>query len=328
MFVIGFIYNVCTRDIPAGIIPSFVDSLFGELATLAIVLQVFNTALLYSKGKRNILVFFVLTEMARAVLFDFYKSAIMVPFILFILYSFMHSKHDKIKFFNKKNVLLATVFFALINFVVYPFMNIKRVEAGFSATVGGGIATSEYSNFEILNRVISGDYVSDERNQTFERFNAIPANAYFYKESVTKNMHTTDVLKNNFELLVPKFLNPNKHGSQAGLMAYAYAQYGSFSYYSDSLSNNYIGQFASSYLIGGILAVIICAILNGVIFGIYNNFMMRNITNVFAMYCLARLFMSALFSIEEIHDGGGLRIGMMLVYMIIVVITNRIFRLR
>lgn len=328
LFIVGFSYKIFTHDIPAGLITSSVNELFGQFTTLALILQVFNASLKYTKVKQDILIILVVAEMLRAVFFDFYKSAIMMPFVLYLLYCFMASKHQGKKLLTIKNILSVVVFFSLISNVIYPFMTIKRVEAGFRATVGGGVATKSYSNIDILNRVISGDLIKEEKNSTFDRFNALPANAYFYKESVSKNWHTTEVLKNNIELLVPKFINPNKHGSQAGLMAYAYAQYGSLSFFKNSLSNNYIGQFASSYLIGGEIAVIIFALLNGIMFGAYYNYMMKNISNLFALYCLARIFLSALFSIEEIHDGGALRIGCMLVYMVIVALTNNFLKLR
>jgi hypothetical protein len=194
-------------------------------------------------------------------------------------------------------------------------MTTKRVVADWDSSTG--LASQSYSNLEILKDVISGRSLSERGdNTTASRLDAIAPNAFFYKECCTRGLRTTKILRSNVELLVPRFINPHKHGSEAGLMVYAYATTGSFDNYDIASSNNYIGQFASAYLIGGGILVIILALFNGWFIMYYYNFLLKHLNNILAILLLIPLVLSAILAFEEIHDGGALRTGYNLVMMI------------
>lgn len=327
MFIPGLLYEIVTSFIPAFVIPSIVNTIFGGLTKLALLIQVFNAALRYTKLKHRVLIILVVSEMLRAMFFGFYKSPIMVPFIFYMLFVFLRCKSQGKSVITPKLMALVVAFFAFITFFVYPFMTIKRIESGFSVEVGAtGIATREYSNVDIIKDVLAGGgkYETEELS-TSGRFNAIPANAFFYKESVTKGLRTFVLAKSNAELLVPRFINPKKHAAQAGLMTFAYAHTGSFMNYDVAVSNNYVGQFASGYLLGGGLLTIILAFLNGMLMIVFYNYLTKNITNFFALILIVGQLFSTLEGFEEIHDGGVLRAGLTLAYMLIVYITNPLF---
>ena len=330
LFIPGLCYDIAASYIPDYFIPSLVKTVFGGLSKLALLIQVFNTALKYTPRKHRILVIMVITEMVRATFFGFYKAPIMMPFVFYMLFVFLHSKNQGKPIMTPRILFLGAAFFAMITFFVYPFMQIKRVESGFSNAVGEtGIATRQYSNIQIAKDVLTGKTVDETEDlSTSGRFNAIPANAFFYKECATKGLRSLALAKSNVELLVPKFLNPNKHGAIAGQMTFSYAETGSFSNYDTAVSSNFVGQFASAYIIGGGIIAILFAFFNGFMMITYFNYLTKNLTNFFALILIVGQLFSTLEGFEEIHDGGVLRTGLALVYMLIIFITNPIFNKR
>ena len=330
LFIPGVAYDIVASFIPDYFIPSLVKTIFGSLSKLALLIQVFNAALNYTKRKYRLLVIMVIVESLRATFFGFYKAPIMMPFVFYMLFVFLHSKNQGKPILNPRILFLGACFFVVISFFVYPFMQIKRYESGFSNAVGEtGIATRQYSNIQIAKDVLTGKRVDETENlSTSGRFNAIPANAFFYKECSTKGLKSYALLRSNAELLVPKFLNPNKHGAVAGLMAFSYAESGSFSNYETVVSSNFVGQFASAYLIGGWFVAIVLAFFNGFFLIKYYNFLVNNIRNLFALILIVGQLFATLEGFEEIHDGGILRTGLALVYMLIINLTNLIFKRR
>lgn len=328
LFIPGIIYEIAVSYIPDYLIPSLINTIFGGLTKLALLIQVFNTALKFTKQKHRILVLLVILEILRALFFGFYKSPIMMPFILYMLYVFLRQKNIGKPVISPQMIVLVVAFFAFIALFVFPFMQIKRVESGFSNAVGEtGIATQNYSNIQIIKDVLSGKTKEDtEELSTSGRFNAIPANAFFYKECCIRGLQSFELAQSNIELLVPKFLNPNKHGAVAGLMTYSYATTGSFNNYDTAVCSNYVGQFASAYLMGGGLLAILLAFLNGFLMIKYLDFLTKNITNIFALILLVGQLFATLECFEEIHDGGVLRAGLTIVYILIIILTNTLFK--
>lgn len=330
LFIPGMCYDIAASFIPDYFIPSLVKTVFGGLSKLALLIQVFNTALKYSRSKHRLLVIMVIAESLRATFFGFYKAPIMMPFVFYMLFVFLRSKNQGKPIITPRIVLLGVAFFAVITLFVYPFMQIKRYESGFSNAVGEtGIATRQYSNIQIAKDVLSGKTKEDTEDlSTSGRFNAIPANAFFYKECSAKGLRSFALARSNIELLVPKFLNPKKHGAIAGQMTFAYAETGSFNNFDTAVSSNFVGQFASAYIIGGGLMAILLAFFNGFLMIKYFNFLIKNITNLFALILIVGQLFSTLEGFEEIHDGGFLRAGLALVYMIIIYFTNPFFKKR
>lgn len=325
LFIIGIIYKIYTSFIPAGLIPSTLSFFLGQLTTLAIIAQMFDTLFSPSKLKKRLFIIFIIISLWETITYGFYKGDIMMNIIYYLLYYFLDCQYNNKRLFTFKLGVFALIIFVFIDVIIYPFMSSKRVLSGWDVT-NGGIATKSYSSWDILIDVINGnETIEKDDNSGTSRLDAIPANAFFYKECCTKHLRTTEIATNNIGLLVPRFLNPNKHNSQAGLMVYAYAITGSFKNIDMAVSNNYIGQFASSYLIGGWIVVIILAFINGLFFIFYYNFLLKNNKNIFALLLLVQLILNALYAFEEIHDGGALRIGYNSIMMLGVLVLKKLF---
>lgn len=325
VFTIGIIFNIYSSYIPAGIIPNYVSTFLGNLATLAIMAQLFESIFKPSRFNKSLFVFFILVSLWQTIVFGFYKGAIMTNFLLLLLYYFLNRKYYKRTILTPNFIVGILSLFIIVDLVIYPFMSAKRVIAGWDPT-SGGIATEQYSNIDILMSVLSTNAQKEKSNHTAaDRLDAIGANAYFYKECCTKGLRTQKILESNIELLVPRFIKPNKHDSEAGRMVYAYATTGRFENYDSALSNNYIGQFASAYLIGGGIMAILLAFFNGWFLMYYYNFLMRRITYILAVLLLLPLVLSAILAFEEIHDGGALRAGYNIVMMIALSISIKFF---
>lgn len=308
IFVIGIVYNIVTSFIPAGLIPSFINSLVGQFATLGILVQLFQALFNPSRFNKRVFLIFIIISVWQTIAYGFYKGAIMINFVYYIIYYFLDCKYNNKRLLTPKLVFAAVLLFLTIDIIVFPFMTTKRIVADWDA--GTGLAANKYSNLEILSDVIKGKSLSERGDNTAaSRLDAIEPNAFFYKECCVRGLRTSKIARNNIELLVPRFINPNKHNSEAGLMVYAYATTGSFDNVELALSNNYIGQFASAYLIGGGLLAILLAFVNGWFLMIYYNFLLRHMNNLIAIILFIPLILSALLAFEEIHDGGFLRMG-------------------
>lgn len=316
LFIVGIAYNILISFVPLGFIPSGIGGILGNMATLAVITQLF--AAVYKPTKINKTAFnvFIVVGIYQTMFWGFYKGAIMMYFAYYLLYYFLCRKHDGENILTPKFVIGLLSLFVVIDVVVYPFMTTKRIVSGWDVT-SGGIATQKYSNLEILADVFSGRSEHEKNENTAAgRLEAIEPNAFFYKECVRTGMRTTELVRNNLELLVPRFINPNKHESQAGLMVYAYATTGSFKNYDSAVSNNYIGQFASAYLIGGGIMVIILAFFNGWFLMFYYNFLLKHRNNILSLLLLLPLILESIMSFEEIHDGGALRTGYNMIMML------------
>lgn len=324
LFAIGTAYSIVASFVPAGLIPGVISNLFGKLATFAIFLQMFDALFNQTKNKKRIFVIFIVISIWQSVVFGFYKGVVMTNIVYYILYLFLDSKYNNKNIFSAKFVVACASIFLVLDLVLYPFMETKRVVAGWDVT-GAQVATVEYSNWKILQDVLSGNSVY-ERGQvkTSGRLDAIPPNAFFYKECCKKGLRTKEVAKSNIELLVPRFINPNKHHAEAGHMTYAYAVYGSFNSKELAVSNNYIGQFASAYLIGGWLFVLFAAFINGCFTIYFYNFLIKYNRNILSILFLIPLLFNALLAYEEVHDAGALNIGYNIVMMIGIFITTKL----
>lgn len=304
LFIVGIAYNIIISYVPAGFIPSIISSLVGNMATLAVITQLF--AAIYKPTKINKTFFnvFIIVGIYQAMFFGFYKSAIMMYFAFYLLYYFLCRKHENKSIFTSKFIVGILLLFVTIDVIIYPFMSTKRIVSGWYVT-SEGLATQQYSNLDILADVISGRSKQEEKsNSAASRLDAIEPNAFFYKECVKRDLRTSELVVNQLELLVPRFINPNKHDSQAGLMVYAYATTGSFKKYDSAVSNNYIGQFGSAYLIGGGLMVIILAIFNGWFIAFYYSFLLKHRNHILSLLFLLPLIMESFQGFEEVHDGG------------------------
>ena len=328
LFVVGTLFNIAVSYVPAGLIPSFILLIFGKLSLLAIMAQMFDALFSNNRARRNLFIAFILVSICIAMFFSFYKTPIMMNIVYYMFYYYLDCKYQNRKLITPKLVALCASTVLIMDIIVYPFMTTKRIVAGWDPNEGG-VATIPYSNWEVLKSVLEGKSLSEKGDNTAsDRLNAIPANAFFYKECCLKGLRTSEVAINNIELLVPRFINPNKHNSEAGMMVYAYATTGSFKNIHLARSNNYIGQFGSAYLIGGWLLAIVLAFINGRFIIFYYNFLIKYSRNVLAVMFLIPVFLDSIQAFEEIHDGGFLRMGMSTAYMLMIYLTSKLFKIK
>jgi len=325
LFIIGIAYNIVISFVPASFIPGVIQTLLGQLATLAIIIQLLETIFKPTRFNRLLFLTFIIVSIWQSMFYGFYKGTIMMNFVYCLLYYFLKRKYNGKRVITSRFIIGVLSLFVIIDLLIYPFMSTKRIESGWDVTMGG-IATQEYSNIQILKDVISGNSKSEVgENSTSGRLDAVEPNAFFYKECCEKGLRTTKIAQNNIELLIPRFIKPDKHDSQAGLMVYAYAMTGSFDNTEMAVSNNYIGQFASAYLIGGGVMAILLAFFNGWFTIFYYNFLIKRINNILVVLLFIPFLLSAMMAFEEIHDGGALRTGYSIVMMIGIAIMTRFF---
>ena len=325
IFVIGLIFNIIVSFIPASLIPSIVFKIFGNFVTLAVMTQMFNTLYKPSRLNKSLFYTYLLASTWQATVFGFYKGPIVINMVYYILYYFLSKKYNQQPLVTPKFVLLAISLILFIDLLIYPFMSLKRTMSAWDPSVGG-IPENEVSNWKVALRVIEeGTSDDEEKNSAGSRLDAIPPNTFFYKECCVRNLRTLKVAKNNIELLVPRVIKPDKHGSEAGLMADAYINTGSFDNYDLSTSYAYIGQFASSYLMGGPFLVILLAFINGWFIAHYYNFLLRHINNLLAIIQFLPLLILALMGFEEVHDGGLLNMGLYTTMMILIFFFVKVF---
>lgn len=325
LYIIGNIYNIVVSNIPNAelFIPSALSQLLSKLTILAILLQMFNSLYCYSKVNYNIFVGFLIFNILYAIFFGFFKSALIIPILIYIWYYFLSCKRDSKRIFNLKFIVIICFTLFFTKSFVYPFMSAKRAIAGYNVGLGKSVgATKEYSNIEILSDVISGKIKQNDKHSAFGRLNSISTNAFFYKAVVKRGRYDHKILMNNLRMLIPRFLYPEKGINSAGLMAESYAKTGSFNNYKRSKSNIYVGQFAGSFLNGGYILVIIMSIINPIVISLLFKTLLNNITNIFAIFFLSNLLMATVFGFEEIHDGGIQRCISFTLIMIFVKISS------
>ncbi len=322
-FLIGTAFNIYASQIPAGIIPGFVIATLGHLSTLVIIIQMFNAIFNSTAFNKMLFLSCIIISLFEATFYGFYKSKIVMVLLIYFLYYFLSRKYKKKSVFTLKSAVLFIFLFVSFDFIIYPFMTTKRQNASWTVE-SKGLARESYSNMEILDDVMQKKVKIDD-NTALNRLDAIPTNAYFYGEFYKKNEHSLLLMKENFELLIPRFLYPEKHDARTGLIAYSYAATGSFNNYNLATANIYIGQFASSYIIGGAIAVLLLAFINGWFLITYFGFLLKHINNIISLLILPNFIMDAIMAFEEIHDGGTIRIGQGIIIMLAISFLTHFF---
>lgn len=323
LFFIGTIYNVITSFIPNTLIPYTLANILGNLSMMAILLQMLNASIFPTKRKGIIYVFLIVIEVLRCFLFGFMKGPIMYALSFYILYVLLKAKYEKKAIFTAKNALLVLSAYLFLNYIVTPFISIKRDVAQWDIA-SGGIIGSSYSNMDILENVLKGKYEKEENHPAMDRLDALSNNAFFINYTKKNNSYNYEFINESIHELTPRFLNDKKHPSRKGLMATSIFKYGNSANYDTVFSNSYIGQVASAYMLGGFMMVIFLAILNGFVISKYYAFLIKHINNFFAAIFLVQLLILSLTGFEEIHDGGLLRCSLFIIYIVLISILNKI----
>ena len=317
-YAIGYAYNLYSLAFPVGFIPTIIQNALTNLANVGSLMIVIDTAYNYTRGKYMLMILEVIGLVYYGLFYSFYKSVIVLPLLLLVLFYFMRSFQYKKKIFNIKLVLVAGTIVLFFAFFVYPFMSTKRVEADFQAQTNRAMAT--YSNEEIIKDVIEGETQIEENSNTMDRLDVVSPNSFFYGDVDRHKQHHWDLIESNIKLMIPRFLYPEKEDNNTGLKAYSYALTGSFNNYSFYNCFIFVGLFAGAFFAGGWVFAIFMAIINGIILAKYSDYIIKNISNIFALIFFFSLAMNVLSAFEEVHDGGIMRdIGFIINAMIVFV---------
>lgn len=319
-YIIGYGYNLYSLTIPVGFLPSIIQNLLTNLVNVGLLMIVVDTAYNYSRSKYILMLFEIIGLVYYGIFYSFYKSVIVLPLLLFVMYYFMRSFQQGTKVIKVKFVLITVFISAFFIFFIYPFMSTKRVEADFQVQTNTAMAS--YSNEEIIEDIIKGNIQADENSSTMDRLDALSPNSFFYGDVDKHKQHHWDLVEANLKLMMPRFLYPDKENNNTGLRAYSYALTGSFNNYSFYNCFIFVGLFASAFFAGGWMFAIFMAIVNGFFLARYSDYMIKNISNILALVFFFSIATTVLISFEEVHDGGIMRDISYIINAVIVFYTN------
>ena len=323
IYIIGFL----VRLIPSYI--SFMDTLRSYMSlfpTLALLIYAFIASKNDSKKDSVLFSFLIVIEILYAVFFGFYKGAVVRPFIFYLMYYYLKIKKTGGSLFTPRFVLSVVFFTLFLFFFIYPFIEIKRNESGWDPATD--ITYYDYSNVDIFERVIKGDYEIDKEEQQSgmaDRQNAIPTNAYFYMAAL-KDGYQSKIVKSSLTIPIPRWLG-GKYGLEdnQGYLTNAYLHQGNYYISPFGIQNSaYIGLFGGVFFWGGWFAVIFMCAFNSWFIPKLLSIAMNNIKNPFALLILFHILMESLACFEETSDGGINRIKTYGIFLIISIIYNKL----
>ena len=298
-------------------VSQYVMSLLNNVGNLSIILLLFNCAYNYTRFKHFLLILLCTTEFIFASLFTFYKTYMIMPILFYMFFWIIWHKTEKKKVLTGSFLILCISSFVLVNSFVFPFMDSKRIVSGFSVELNAGL--NVYSMADVFNYMNSNKEREEDTNTLLDRQDAVPVNAFFYKDVNCKNKYHPELLKKSVLIAIPRILYPDKPYNNVGMMVTEYARTGIMDDNSVSTSYTYTGLVGGSYLWGGPVGLLLCAILGGFFMSVYNNFLLRNITNPIAIMYYMLFLMAALSAFEETHDGG---IGRLLSFIPIAILVK------
>ena len=283
IYIISFPFRAVNNLLIFFDVSQSVRGLLNNVGNLSIVLLLFNCAYKYTRFRHFVLVLFCVVEFIYASLFSFYKAYMIMPLVFYVIFWIVWHKHENKTVLTKPFWALCIASFIFVNGFVFPYMTAKRIVAGYSVELDAGL--NDYSLSDVFDHMRSNkDGDEYETNTLLDRQDAVPVNAFYYKDVIGKN-------KYHSELLVKS-------------IASCYT---------------YVGLVGGSYLWGGPVGVVICAILVGFFISVYNNFLLKNITNPLSIMYYMLLLVAAMSAFEETHDGG---IGRLLSYIPIVILIK------
>ena len=293
-------------------------ALLNNIGNLSIILLLFNCAYRYTRFRHLLLILICTTEFIYACLFTFYKSYLMMPILFYVLFWIVWHKKEKRKVLTKSFYVLCISSFIIVNYFVFPFMDAKRIVAGFSTELDAGL--NNYSLTDVFNYMKSNKGMDKEEiNTLLDRLDAVPVNAFFYKDVNCKNKYHSELLKKTILVSIPRIIYPDKPYNNVGMMATEYVRTGVMNDKSVASCYTYVGSVGGSYLWGGPVGLLLCAVLTGYFMSIYNNFLLRNIANPLAVMFYMLFLMAAMSAFEETPDGG---IGRLLSFIPIVILVK------
>ncbi len=321
-----FVYALSSilRVIPfLELISSTLAHLAASLPMLVLLLLAIYCGFCSQKDKYyTLFVILIITEITYNMLFGYYKGTVLRAAAMYIVYYYLYCRTNNIRLISFKTVGIVIFFITFMMYIVYPFITIKRIESNYTASNDKTIIT-DVDNFDIMKRVITGDYrmFEDEGtgNAVADRMSAISSNAFFYQDAYFYGYHS-DMLIMSFKKMIPGFLWSAKPTGSSGMMAKNYILYRSLD--KDADSSAYVGLFASSYFIGGWLWVIIMCVINAWFIAYVMRICFSHLGNLFSWIVIFFMIFSFMRCFEEMSDGGFSDNVMYLVYSLIIYITS------
>lgn len=280
------------------------------------------------KDKKVLLLFFLIDiiEILYHTLFGFFKGPIAISACFLLLYYFFKCKFQGKPILSFKFTIYLSVFLSFLLLFIYPFISIKRIVAQVDPSTG--VPTQSYSNLDIIRTIASYNLEDVEEgnalNELMERESAILPNAQFYMFTKQSGTHQ-EIIINNFRMMIPAIINPNKKRMDSGRMVVSYAQSRTFDSY-DIQSSGYCGVFGGSFFWGGILGVILTVVINAFVISRLLKYGIKNIDNPLAVMLIVMVLMNAVNAFEEVHDGGIIQNVNYLLMLLLVYLITQIFR--
>ena len=318
IYIISFPFRAVNNLLIFFDVSQSVRGLLNNVGNLSIVLLLFNCAYKYTRFRHFVLVLFCVVEFIYASLFSFYKAYMIMPLVFYVIFWIVWHKHENKTVLTKPFWALCIASFIFVNGFVFPYMTAKRIVAGYSVELDAGL--NDYSLSDVFDHMRSNkDGDEYETNTLLDRQDAVPVNAFYYKDVIGKNKYHSELLVKSILVTIPRILYPEKPYNNVGMMATEYARTGVMNDKSIASCYTYVGLVGGSYLWGGPVGVVICAILVGFFISVYNNFLLKNITNPLSIMYYMLLLVAAMSAFEETHDGG---IGRLLSYIPIVILIK------
>ena len=328
VYSIGFI----ARLIPVFI--NFADTFrrfVSYFPTISILVLAFYCAYTNKKSSYRLFVILTIAEILYAILLGFFKGAIMIPLVIFLLYYYLKCKNTGKRLVSLRFIMYIGGAITFLFLFVYPFMETKRMESQWDPATN--ITYGDYNSLDIAMRVLRGE-VKNESETASEAANsrqsALPVNTYFYMSAITHG-YQTRILKPALRIPIPRWLGGrgSRMSDHQGYLATAWLQDGNFIVSEYGIhSASYVGAFASAFFWGGWPAAVLMCIFNSFVIVSLLQFCYKNSRNPFALLILLQLVTGALNCYEEIHDGGVSRAvnwGVMVILALIIKQLSNIF---
>ena len=318
IYIISFPFRVVNNLLVFLDVSQSIMALLNNIGNLSIILLLFNCTYKYTRIRHFLFVLFCIAEFIYAGLFTFYKVYMIMPIVFYLVFWVVWHKNGNKKVLTKPFLVLCISSFIFVNGFVFPFMGAKRIVAGYSVELDAGI--NDYSLAEVFNYMKSDNgRDNEETNTLLDRQDAVPVNAFFYKDVNCKNKYHSELIVKSVLVSIPRIIYPDKPYNNVGMMATEYVRTGVMNDKSRASCYTYAGLVGGSYLWGGPVGLLLCAILTGYFMSIYNNFLLRNTKNPLAIMYYMLFLVAAMSAFEETADGG---IGRLLTFIPIVILVK------
>ena len=334
LMVILYVIGVVARSFP--IIFSFSATL-GSFVTrfpqLVLLILAFYCARNEKFSSRLLFYSIVGFELVYSIVFGFHKGPIVIDLFFIFLYAYLRSKYKCKKFITPRLIVITVVVALFLNYIIFPFISIKRVESGWDPITN--MTYYNYSNADILRSVfdtakekVEDSEDDDMENSVVDRLNSIKSNAYFYMGAQIRG-HDQSILLSGLLGFIPPIFRSNIKVDPQGMMTVQYMQSGTTKLSSTSLhSGDFTGLFGGAYFWGGWIGAMIMCFVNAFAFVAMFNYATKWQNNLLSLLVLFLLLFNTISCFEETSDGGVLDDLNYLYYVAFIYVSNKIFKVK